>query len=72
MNVYLRGVQDGARGVLGLLKQLLDCGFGWIEAIEVVEEWIKDIQRNAFNYASGELQTNESLHGGTYGQYGEA
>lgn len=49
---YYRGFQDGANGVLNVLRSLLENGFGWVDAIEAAEEWIKCVQRNGGDCAN--------------------
>ena len=52
VEAYRQGVRDGAAGALKLLRRLLECGFGLIDALDVVEEWVRKVQRNACISAS--------------------
>lgn len=44
---YYCGFEDGAKGVLNLLRDLIANGFGWMDSIEAAEEWLDTVQRNA-------------------------
>ena len=57
---YYCGIQDGARGVLSLLRSLLETGFGWLDALEAAEEWIKCVQRSGGDCARPAVFPNQS------------
>jgi len=57
---YYGGIQDGARGVLSLLRSLLENGFGWLDALEAAEEWIKYVQRSGGTHASPTAFPNQT------------
>ena len=57
---YYRGFQDGANGVLNILRSLLENGFRWMDALEAAEEWIQCVQRSAGTYARPTAFPNQS------------
>jgi len=57
---YYRGFQDGANGVLNILRSLLENGFRWMDALEAAEEWIKCVQRSGGDYARPTAFPNQS------------
>lgn len=57
---YYCGFQDGAKGVLDLLRDLIANGFGWMDSIEAAEEWIKYVQRSGGDCARPTAFPNQS------------